>query len=1042
MENTTESTQSLHRTILALDLGTASVGWALMEEEAGNPIRIVRTGARVFPAGVEGEIERGSDQSRAVARREARGHRRLLDRKRRRQTDWVHRLQRAGLLPAGDWTDPEVRHNALLQLDQQFFPPEQARQAPHVLLYRLRAEALDRRLTPHELGRALYHLAQRRGFLSNRKSAPKKDEKPGEIKQEIEGLAAEILRAGCRTLGEYFSRLDPTEARIRTRHTARKMYEEEFAAIWSAQRPHHPTVLTDTLKKELHRALFFQRPLKSAKHLIGLCDLEPKRRRAPIALLIAQRFRLLQKVNDLEITDTRTGEIRRLNAEERTTLTAQLSSDGDLSFAKIKKLLSLKSYTFNLERAGEKMIGNRTAGKLRAIFGTRWDEMRPEERDVLVEDVRSIQKEETLEKRAKGHWQLSDDAAQKLSQVKLEEGHCALSRQALLKVLPRMEEGDSYETVRRAIYGEPPKPVAVASLPALSDAPIPEIRNPTVTRTLSELRKVVNEILRTHGRPDEIRIELARDMKRGREEREAIWKKTEANRKKREKAAESLAEARVGPQNPRRSDLDRWQLYIECNRVCPYTGQTISATELFSSNSPIDVEHIIPFSRCLDDSFLNKTLCYAEENRNRKTNRTPWEAYGNTEQWNAMLHRVKSFQGDAAREKLRRFELKTIEEFEDFSARQLNDTRYATRLAVQYLNLLYGGGADGVDAGGRRRILAGRGQITAHLRNEYKLNSLLGDGGKKSRADHRHHAVDAIAIALADAGAIRRLSDAAANASRDRRRRFAPLTPPWPTFLDEAKAVIDGIRVSHRPSHKVNGALHDETIYSKRHQNPEGRECVHIRKPLGGLSKGDVGEIVDDAIRKIVQERLGGGDPKTVFKDPAQHPFMTATDGRKIPIHTVRIRRYDTTIALGQGMNERRVITGSNHHLEIIEVKDAKGRLKWEDRIVTTYEAMQRLRRKEAVVRRAVAEGERFVFSLTGGDTIEVGEEHEYFVVRTLSGPNVEYVRLTDARKKKDIQSGTHGPKGWYKRSLNELRKMNFRKVALTPLGDIRYAND
>lgn len=1059
METTTGSVQSSHRTILGLDLGTASIGWALTEEEAGNPIRIVRAGVRVFPAGVEGEIEKGQDKSRAVARREARSHRRLLDRKKRRQIKLVHLLQHAGLLPPGDWTDPEARHNALLCLDRQLFPLEQTREVPHVRLYRLRAAALDRPLRPHELGRALYHLAQRRGFLSNRKSTPRKDEKPGEIKQEIGELADAIRSAGCRTLGEYFSRLDPTEVRIRTRHTARKMYADEFEAIWSAQASHNPTLLTDTLKKDIRRAIFFQRPLKSAKHLIGLCDLEPKRRRAPIALLIAQRFRLLQKVNDLEITDTHTGEVRRLTPEERIKLVAQLSSDGDRTFAKIRKSLSLTAFhTFNLERADEKMIGNRTAQKLRDIFGVRWDEMGEEDRDCLVEDVRSIQKNEALEKRGRDRWGLSDEAAQKLSKVNLEEGHCALSRQALLKVLPLMERGTSYEKARREVYGAPLKPAAVTSLPALviaprarkTHAPMPEIRNPTVTRTLSELRKVVNEILRTHGRPDEIRIELARDMKRNREDRAAIWKRNQANQKKREKAAADIL-AEVGLQNPGRADIERWQLYKECNRICPYTGKTIAATALFGPDSPIDVEHIIPFSRCLDDSFMNKTLCYAEENRNRKKNRSPWEAYGGGTEWDEIVHRVKAFTGDAAKEKLRRFELKALEEFEDFSARQLNDTRYATRLAVQYLNLLYGGGADGVDPNGRRRILAGRGQITFHLRREYQLNGLLGDGGEKSRADHRHHAVDAIVIALADAGAIKRLSDAAANASSFHRRRFAPLAPPWPTFLEEARAIVEGIRVSHRPSHKVNGALHDETIYGKRHQNPEGRECVHIRKPLGGLTPGDVGEIVDDAIRKMVQERLDGGDPRTVFKDPAQHPFMTATDGRKIPIHTVRIRRYDPTISLGRGMNERRVITNSNHHLEVIESKDRKGRLKWEGRIVTTYEAMQRLRRKEAVICRTVAEGERFVFSLAGGDTIEVDKKDQpsvrgLFVVRSISiqrQGNIEYhridfVSLNDARLKKEIKAKS----AWHSLLLNQLRERHGRKVTLTPLGEVRLAND
>ncbi len=197
-----------------------------------------------------------------------------------------------------------------------------------------------------------------------------------------------------------------------------------------------------------------------------------------------------------------------------------------------------------------------------------------------------------------------------------------------------------------------------------------------------------------------------------------------------------------------------------------------------------------------------------------------------------------------------------------------------------------------------------------------------------------------------------------------------------------------------------------------------------------------------------MQERLGDGDPKKVFSDRAQHPFMEARDGRKIPIHTVRIRKYETTIALGRGMNERRVITGSNHHVEVVESKDAKGRLKWEGRMVTTYEAMQRLKRCVPVVDRTVADGERFIFSLAGGDTIQrdkVGQD-SLFVVRTISKIrqgereyiNISFVRMTDARLKKEIIKTDH----WYTALLDPIRKVHCLKVIVTPLGDIRYAND
>ena len=110
-------------------------------------------------------------------------------------------------------------------------------------------------------------------------------------------------------------------------------------------------------------------------------------------------------------------------------------------------------------------------------------------------------------------------------------------------------------------------------------------------------------------------------------------------------------------------------------------------------HSQFDIEHIIPFSRSLDNSFLNKTLCYHEENRGVKQNQTPYEAYASNEKrWAEIIGRVKRFRGSAAHVKLRKFQQK--EPDEDFAARMLQDTRYMSRLATEYLGLLYGGTID------------------------------------------------------------------------------------------------------------------------------------------------------------------------------------------------------------------------------------------------------------------------------------------------------------------------------------------------------------
>jgi len=252
--------------ILGLDVGANSIGWALIGWDDGNPQSIIDAGARTFDAGVEGQLESGRDQSRSVDRREARAVRRRLDRRARRLNHLFHVLQKAGLLPTDetDWRnagraaksacrdrvikglDTRLRAEWKSRLQAEGAPLEQRRLLPHRIPYVLRARALDDQLTPHELGRAIYHLAQRRGFLSNRK-ARKEDKEEGVVKEGISRLRAEIADAEARTLGEYFSTIDPELLRIRGRYTHRQMYEDEFELIWTSQVEHHPDLLTEDL---------------------------------------------------------------------------------------------------------------------------------------------------------------------------------------------------------------------------------------------------------------------------------------------------------------------------------------------------------------------------------------------------------------------------------------------------------------------------------------------------------------------------------------------------------------------------------------------------------------------------------------------------------------------------------------------------------------------------------------------------------------------------------------------------------------------------
>jgi CRISPR-associated endonuclease Csn1 len=968
------------RLTLGIDLGANSVGWAVIADD-GRQRRIIDAGARIFPAGVDGELESGKEQSRNVARRDARQARRQADRRARRLTHIARLLQQGGLLPPGDVTSPKERHDLLHALDRRLrdqFLEQTAdvTATDHVFPYWLRAHALDHPLPPHALGRALYHLAQRRGFLSNRR-APRKDEDEGEVKTAIQELEKMIRAANARTLGEYFASLDPTDPEsdvIRRRWTGRQMFIDEFDAIWRAQAPYHPHALSEEGHDALYKAVFHQRPPKSVRGLIGKCELESGKRRAPIAILPAQRFRYLQKLNDLDILFNES-ERRKLTPEERQTTLQLLETQQEVKFTSLRKRLGLRGTMFNLEAGGEKrMLGNSTASRLRKIFGERWDALSADTQRLVIEDLLSINKSEVLERRGRDVWGLDSSAARAFGDLVLEDGYCRLSRPALEKLLPHMEQGVAFATAKKEVYGVTFGHYVCDLLPAVDDAPF-ELRNPVVHRSLTELRKVVNAVSLRHGKPDVIRLELARDLKNTKKQREDTWKKNRRNQKEREDAARRILKE-VGNPRPSRDDVQRVLLAEECNWECPYTGRPISMTALFGESSQFDIEHIIPQSRCFDNSFLNKTLCYHEENRGLKCGRTPFEAYGSQpERWEAILTRVRRFKGDARDAKLRRVLCDDIEDFDDFTARQLNDTRYASTLAADYVGLLYGGRWD---TNGVLRVQAGRGSITKDIRDAYQLNRILNDGDRKSRDDHRHHAVDAIAVALSDPATVRALSTAAAGGERSNERPWRRyVAAPWDGFLQEATEAIERIVVSHRPLQGVNGPLHEETHYSPEMSDANGRPCVHVRKKLEALSAKEVGAIVDPQVRECVETRLrelGGGEPKRVFNKDTLPYLVQHLNGseRRVPIRSVRVRRYSTTFQVGQGARARHVVAATNHHMEIIESTNKNGATVWKDAIVDQYTAMRRHHRREPLVQRDHGPGTRFVFSLSSGDIIQL----------------------------------------------------------------------
>jgi CRISPR-associated endonuclease Csn1 len=272
---------------LALDIGTSSIGWCLirLNEEAA-PVAVIRMGVRIFPDGRNSK----DGSSLAVTRRDARQMRRRRDRLLKRKARMMASLTRLGFFPV----DEAARRN-LVQLD------------PYVL----RKKGLYEVLTGPEFARALFHINQRRGFLSNRKTE-KKDNESGTLKRAISELRTKLKEESCQTLGEWLAKRHEARLSVRARlhgktkkdkaydfYADRAMVEEEFDVLWAKQTHFNPALFTETARNELKDVLLHQRPLRPVRP--GRCTLLPDEERAPQALPSTQRFRIYQELNNLRL---------------------------------------------------------------------------------------------------------------------------------------------------------------------------------------------------------------------------------------------------------------------------------------------------------------------------------------------------------------------------------------------------------------------------------------------------------------------------------------------------------------------------------------------------------------------------------------------------------------------------------------------------------------------------------------------------------------------------------------------------------------------
>lgn len=922
----------------AFDIGTNSIGWCVMDlDREGNPERIADAGIRIFSDGREPK----SGTSLAEGRRVARGMARRRDRYKRRRKAVIRTLIEYGLMP----DDPVARRALVAETnDKRAGLPND--------VYALRARALDEKLPLRHIGRALFHLNQRRGFKSNRKTDGRNNEQ-GMIATGIAELEAEL---GGRTLGQYlFERRgsDPlTRGQVRVRpHAAmnekgrevsvygfypqRAMLEKEFNAIWAAQARHHPDLLTEDRREHLFRVMFYQRPLKPA--VVGKCSFNSDEKRLAKAHPLFQQFRLYKEVNELRIVTGSNSQGMPLSLEQRDVLVRLLSSQATAGYKSLlgKVLKGQPDARFNkASDSRDKMKGNEVAAEMSHAtrFGQKWFDMDQARQWQIIEKLRDTEDPLELNAWLEGEFDLDPARRDAVAAARLPDGYGRLGETALRQMLEELQANviSEAEAAKRAGYdhallrkgeglddlpnyqevlerrippgtGEPDDPY---------DVRMGRITNPTVHIALNQLRRVTNALIRKYGKPDQIAIELARDLKLSEEQKREVNSTITKNTRDAERRAERLKTEGIDNTGHNRALLRFWEELDPLDRVCVYCGVGIGIASLFSGT--VDIDHILPWSRTLDDSRANRILVHNACNR-LKRNFAPFEV----PEWKASYQDILIRAEKLPKEKRWRFAPDAMERYEgerDFLARQLTDTQYLSRMAHEYLAALYPDEElDVIGAPARRnhvRVLPGR--LTAMLRRAWGLNSLLADHNQKNRNDHRHHAIDAIVLGVTTRAMLNRISQEAGRGvelgSDDVLRRF---DLPWPSFRDDAEAIIDRIVVSHRPDHgtlpgkhgagSTTGQLHNDTAYGLTGETRKGLPVVVRRKPFLSLQPADLDSIRDDQLRSHLQTETYG---------------LTGND---FAAALQRIRDDDPTY---RGISRVRVTEALN----VIPIKDTSGR--------------------------------------------------------------------------------------------------------------------
>jgi len=886
--------------VLGLDIGITSVGWSVLNLDEH---RIEDLGVRGFNAAEDAKTK----ASLAEPRRLARGTRRRLRRR-------AGRLRRA--------KDLFVHYELIREQDRDSaFTTRSDRLEP----WQLRYEGLDRLLTGEEFARALFHIAKRRGFKSNKKATKKSDD--GKALSGIEENRQLLER--YRTAGEMIWRKEDKKFQDRKKNTtgdyrktlSRSMLEDEIKALFAAQRREGSGFAGAEIEERFLEVFNWQKPFASGEDIlrkVGPCTFEPDEKRAPKRSYTVERFDLLHKINSL--TYSINGDRCGLSDEQRRMLVALAYSLDKPKYARIRKELCLpEEARFTALRYVRKQEGGgwtedvATAEKseffsLKGYHEIKkkcekagvWDRVKdsPDVMDAAAYALTFYKNEDEI-RRTLAENAVPDNVAEAVRDCDGFSGVSHLSWKAIKNILPFMEDGLRYDEACEKAGYDHSSPRAGDKQDKLPVIEPEDVRNPVVLRALSQARKVVNAIIARCGAPYRIHIELAREMGKSAEERDKISGRQEENRRDNERRAQEFREAFNLDRSPTGTELLKWRFYREQNGQCAYSQKPIDLNRFFEDGYT-EIDHIIPYSRSFDDSLSNRALVLTSENQN-KGNKIPFEFFGHEARWHTFEAWVKAptIKNPRKRENLLRKKFDEEDE-KQWKKRNLNDTSYVTLLFSRFLreNLRF------ANEEKEQAVICLNGQVVARARWLWGLP-------KEREEDDLHHALDATVVAALLPHNVEMIT--AYSKVGETRQRYVdretgeiiewvenkrPKLPrPWKGFCEELMTRLADVIVSRMPQRKATGELHRQTIRSVKRLAADGISAVRTRltelkeKDLANLFAPETNERLYEAIRN----RMSAHDhnAKKAFAEPLHKPTDGGSPGPIV--RSVKVAQTQTT---------------------------------------------------------------------------------------------------------------------------------------------------